>query len=218
MSIPRLKRYFVTGFLAIIPVAATVGVVIFCIRILNKVLGIPLSKLINIEGFLASCVDLVTGIMLALIVIIGTGYLAAKIGERGIFKWIEGFVAKVPIISSLYTSVKQLVDIVILNKTKGSFTQVVLVEYPRKGIYSVGFVTSKVNPEMESLTKRRLLNLYVPTALNIASGFLIIVPEEDVIPLNISVEEGLKLVISGGIIVPKEQNLHSSQRVDQNHS
>ncbi|MBU1261853.1 DUF502 domain-containing protein, partial [bacterium] len=192
----RFKRYFITGLIAIIPIAATLAVVAFCFSILNKLLSMPFSKLFPIkESFLASCIDLSAGILLAILLLITIGYITEKIGKRGIFRWAEGMVKKLPVISYLYTSVKQLVELVNLNKSEGGFIQMVLVEYPRKGIYSLGFVTSKVNPKIASAVNMELINVYLPFALALAQGILIIVPKKDVIGLDISVEEGYKLVV-----------------------
>ncbi|MEK9149665.1 MAG: DUF502 domain-containing protein [Candidatus Desantisbacteria bacterium] len=201
----KAKRYFITGLIAIIPIAATIAVVAFSLSILNKILSMPFSKLFRIkEGFLANSFDLLTGIFLAVLLLITTGYITERVGKRGVFRWAEGIVKRLPVISYLYTSVKQLVELVNLNKQEGGFIQVVLVEYPRKGVYSIGLVTSKVNPKMELAVNKELINVYLPFALALAQGILIVVPKEDVIPLDISVEEGYKLVVSGGIIVPKD--------------
>ena len=173
--------------------------------ILNKILSMPFSKLFPIkEGFLASCIDLSAGMFLAIFLLITIGYITERVGKRGVFRWAEGMVKKLPVINYLYTSVKQLVELVNLNKQEGGFIQVVLVEYPRKGIYSIGFVTSKVNPKIASAVNMELINVYLPFALALAQGILIVVPKNDVIGLDISVEEGYKLVVSGGIIVPKD--------------
>jgi uncharacterized membrane protein len=200
----RMKRYFVTGLIAIIPIAATIAVVAFSLSILNKILSMPFSNLFKIqEGVLANAFDFLSGIFLAVFLLIITGYVTERIGKRGVFRWAEEMVEKLPVISYLYTSVRQLVELVNLNKKEGGFIQVVLVEYPRKGIYSIGLVTSKVNPKMELAVNMELVNVYLPFALALAQGILIVVPKKDVIPLDISVEEGYKLVVSGGIIVPK---------------
>ena len=196
------KRYFITGLIAIIPIAATIAVAVFFLSVLNKTLSMPFSKLFKIkEGFLASSFDFLTGIFLAVLLLITTGYVTERVGKRGVFRWAEGMVKKLPVISYFYASVKQLVELINLNKAKGGFIQVVLVEYPRKGVYSLGFVTSEANPKIESAINMELVNVYLPFALALTQGILIIVPKKDVTVLDISVEEGYKLVVSGGIII-----------------
>ncbi|MDI6751593.1 MAG: DUF502 domain-containing protein [bacterium] len=200
----KAKRYFITGLIAVIPIAATIAVVAFSLSILNRFLSMPFSKIFKVkEGFLTNSFDFFAGIFLAVLLLIIIGYITERVGKRGIFRWAEGMVKNLPVISHLYTSVKQLVELVNLNKQEGGFIRVVLVEYPRKGIYSIGLVTSKVNQKMESAVNKELINVYLPFALALAQGILIIVQKEDVIPLDISVEEGYKLVVSGGVIVPK---------------
>jgi uncharacterized membrane protein len=182
-------------------------------RILYKTLGEPfyvlVEKLLHIEIsgiwlILFNILGTVLGLICVLGVIILIGILTASILGRTFFVWLETFLVRVPLVSNFYAGVKQLVEI-LFSKGKSSFTRVVLVEYPRKGVYSIGFVTAEKSPVLSDITDEEMVNIYLPTALNIASGFMIIAPVKDTIPLDISIEEGLKLVISGGFITPSSQ-------------
>ncbi|MDI6781913.1 MAG: DUF502 domain-containing protein [bacterium] len=204
----QLKAYFITGFLTIVPVMATIFLITIAMKILIKLLGSPFLFLLEtlfhmkISGMwllLFDVLGIVCGIFCVLIIITLIGILTANIFGRTIFVWFETFLVKLPLISNFYGAIKQLMEI-LFSKGKNSFTKVVLVEYPRKGVFSVGFVTAEDNQIVSPITGQKMINVYLPTALNIASGFMIIIPAKDVIPLEISVEDGLKLVISGGFI------------------
>ncbi|MEK7172484.1 MAG: DUF502 domain-containing protein [Patescibacteria group bacterium] len=204
----QLKAYFITGFLTIVPVMATIFLMTIAMKILIKLLGSPFLFLLEtlfhmkISGawlLLFDVLGIVCGIFCVLVIITLIGILTANIFGRTIFVWFETFLVKLPLISNFYGAIKQLMEI-LFSKGKNSFTRVVLVEYPRKGVFSVGFITAEDNQIVGHITGEKMVNIYLPTALNIASGFMLIVPVKDVIPLEISVEDGLKLVISGGFI------------------
>lgn len=126
---------------------------------------------------------------------------------RRLIKLGETILSKLPIVNIIYNSVKQFMEAIFLRR-KSSFTQVVLIEYPRKGIYSVGFVTGNSKNRIQDATNEDLINIFVPTTPNPTSGMLILISKNSIIPLNISIEEGLKFVISGGIISPKEKEVN----------
>lgn len=207
----QLKAYFITGFLTIVPVMATIFLATIAMKLLAKLLGSPFLFLletlfqIKITGawqlLLFDALGIVCGILCVLIIITLIGILTANIFGRTIFVWFETFLINLPLISNFYGAIKQLMEI-LFSKGKNSFTRVVLVEYPRKGVFSVGFITAEDNQTIGAITKEKMVNIYLPTALNIASGFMLIVPAKEIIQLDISVEDGLKLVISGGFISP----------------
>ncbi|MBU0701067.1 DUF502 domain-containing protein [bacterium] len=210
----QLKAYFITGFLTIVPVMATIFLMTIAMKILLKLLSSPFLFLletffhVKISGawlILFDVMGIGFGILCVLIIITLIGILTANIFGRTIFVWFETFLIKLPLISNFYGAIKQLMEI-LFSKGKNSFTRVVLVEYPRKGVFSVGFITAENNQTIGVITGERMVNIYLPTALNIASGFMLIVPAKDIIPLEISVEDGLKLVISGGFISPEVAN------------
>lgn len=204
----QLKAYFIAGFITIVPVMAAVFLVTIAMKLLFKFFGSPFLFLlqtlfhINISGnwlILFDILGILCGTICVLIIITIIGMLVASILGQTLFVWFETFLIKVPFISNFYGAIKQLMEI-LFSTGKSSFTRVVLVEYPRKGVYSVGFVTAEDNLSISNMLGEKMTNLYIPTALNIASGFMIIVPAKDIVPLEISVEDGLKLVISGGFI------------------
>lgn len=196
-----IKRYFIAGLLTIIPVAVTVYLIFLLIKGVYKLSTLPLKTVIK-EGVLIAPLLSLFSIFAAIIMVCAVGMFATNIiGRRLIESW-ETLLKKVPLIRSVYTGVKELLQVIFLERSS-SFKKVVLVQYPRKGLWCIGFVTSEAF-YMKEHTKKKTLTLFIPTTPNPTSGFFIIVPEEDVTPLDISVEEGLKLVVSGGLIRPTE--------------
>src|SRR4030095_1664121 len=114
---------------------------------------------------------------------------------------VEAILNRLPVIRSLYGAIKQIMETVLANKS-AAFRECVLIEYPRKGIWTVGFITGNTKGEGEERSAEKLINVFVPTTPNPASGFLLFVPEQDVIRLKMPIEDGLKLVVSGGIVTP----------------
>ncbi len=139
---------------------------------------------------------------LALVLIAAVGRATRYyVGKRVIF-WMDQLLRRVPLLNKIYTTIQQ-VNEAFTSSTRSSFKQVVLIQYPRQGIYSIGFLTSEELPEPEQRVGRALDGIFVPTTPNPTSGFLVMVPDEDVIRLNMSVADGIKYVISLGSIVPQ---------------
>lgn len=204
----HLRTYFVTGFLTIVPVMATVFLMTIVMKILLNFPGKPflflLETLFHIKFsaswlILFNLLSIICGILCVLIIITLIGLLIANILGRTLFLWFETFLVKVPVISNFYGAIKQLMEI-LFSTGKGSFNRVILVEYPRKGVYAIGFVTAEDNLLIGNITCEKMVNVYLSAAFCIASGFMIVVPAKDIIPLEMSVEDGLKLVISAGVI------------------
>lgn len=197
----KLKAYFFTGLFTALPVMATLLVAWFILKFVIKLLTLPLSPFLEtgIPGI--KLIVPLAGLIITVMAISLIGLLMASLIGKSIVAWFEEFINRLPLVGNLYVGFKQLFEVLFLN-SKRSFSRVVAVEYPCQGIYSIGFVTNEVNKRIGDVVDKELINIYVPTALNIASGLFIMVPKENVIPLNMSIEDGLKLVISGGFITP----------------
>jgi uncharacterized membrane protein len=141
------------------------------------------------------------GLIGVLILIFLAGIITRNVFGKKILHGVEKCLVKIPIARNIYLASKQITQI-ISQHPKQMFVKAVLIEYPRKGLYVIGFITSpsavKINEQGE-----KLLNIFIPTTPNPTSGFLLLVPEKEIIPLPISVEEGIKLIVSGGIITPE---------------
>lgn len=199
----KLKKYFLTGLLVVVPITMTLLVVRWLFRFINSLLITILPEVLRPEvlyGIPVPGISLVATLLLILLV----GILAANIFGRSLVTFSEELVDRIPFVKGIYTLFKQVADTV-LKRDHGAFRKVVLIEYPRKGIWSVAFVTGKSSGEVQRVTAEDLVNVFVPTTPNPTSGFYVLVPEKDLIVLKMTVEEAFKLIISGGMVTPPEK-------------
>ncbi|HBI23694.1 MAG TPA: hypothetical protein DDX84_05750 [Nitrospiraceae bacterium] len=190
----HLKRYFITGLLVIIPIWGTYLVLSTLLKFLEGFLG---DFLKNFDRFYVPGM----GIASLIILIFLTGFFATNyIGRKVVSSW-ERLMTKVPLVRNVYTVIKHVVDTVSL-QGKDQFRGVVLVEFPRKGTYSMGFVTGITKGEVQDITEEKVLNVFIPTTPNPTTGYFVFVPEGDVMQLSMSVEDGMKMIISGGLYTP----------------
>jgi len=146
------------------------------------------------------------GFILVVILVFVVGLLTRNLVGRKIVQFGENIVDRIPLVRVLYAGVKQLLEPLFLQKTN-AFKRVALIEYPRRGAYVIGFITGESKGELQNKTSKNMLNVFVPTTPNPTSGFYILIPEDEVILLNMSVEDAFKLIISGGIVSPPEKKL-----------
>lgn len=182
----QLKKSFFTGLLVVIPISATIYILIFLIGVLNNLL--PFHFL-----------PYGTGVILTIILITLIGFMTTNLIGKRLIDTGEKFISSIPLVKNVYAAVKQISDAMLSSKGK-NFRRVVLIEYPRKGIYTLAFVTGVSRGEVQDKTKGNVINLFVPTTPNPTSGFYLMVPEADVINLDMSVEDAFKLLISGGMV------------------
>jgi len=202
----RIRNIFITGLLITLPIAFTIFIFNFLFKTLDNWLSPTITKLLIWAG--APIVEefripglgvIVTLIIIFLFGIVTRSFLGAKLVQLG-----EMIVDRIPVVRSIYTGAKQIVTTIAHADTK-AFRKVVLLEFPRKGLYSMGFITSDNRGEVQALTQENVVNVFVPTTPNPTSGFLIFAPKEEVIELTMTVEEGIKFIISCGIVTPKHQ-------------
>ena len=194
-----LKKYIIAGLLVWLPFAATVVIVKLLIDLLDKTILLlppewhPVALLgFSIPGF---------GIILALSILLLTGMLAANLfGRRFVEIW-ERILNKIPLVRSIYSSIKQISN-TIFDPSGKSFRKVVMLQYPRKGLWSIGFLTNdNVGDEMSAVDDR-LVAVFIPTTPNPTSGFIIMTRNDEITELDMGVEEGFKFIISMGVIIP----------------
>lgn len=195
-----IRRWFMAGLLFWIPVGATVLVIRFLIGLLDASL-VLLPPALRPDAWLAQPLPIV-GAVLSIVIIILTGALVANFLGRKLLAWGEQIVSRIPLVRSLYTGIKKAAE-TILSDTGESFRQVLLIEYPRKGIWTIAFQTGTPLGEVQELTADEVITVFVPTTPNPTSGFIVLVPRKDVIPMKMSVEEGLRLIISLGVVTPE---------------
>jgi len=205
--VKRLRRYLVAGLLVWIPLGITILLISFAVRQMDKSLGLIPAKYqpsvllqqlfmtqdpVQIPGL---------GVIFILLVVLLTGVFVANfIGRAFVGGW-ESLMHRVPIVRSIYSGAKNFAEIVFSDSSR-SFKNVLLIEYPRKGIYSLAFQTSEYLGEVQARTGEEVVGCFVPTTPNPTSGFIIMVPRRDVTVLDMEVDEALKMIISLGVVVP----------------
>ena len=201
----RLRDNFIAGIAVILPAAVTLWLLFMVYHAVNDSVLDPLIKYFRpyFTGiyFEYAARTVVFLVLLLLVVLIG---LATRIiFIRKIFSSGEKIFFKIPMIGKVYVAIKQMSKVFIGDR-KGVFKTPVLVEYPRRGVYSIAFLTSDAKGEIQRKINKKLVNVFVPTTPNPTSGILLLTPEDEIMPLNMSVEEAMKLVISGGVVAPEE--------------
>ena len=141
------------------------------------------------------------GLVLAIILIMVTGILVKNYIGRRVVDFGEYILSGIPLVRPVYAAVKQVIQ-AMFGDTPYAFKRAILIEYPRKGVWALAFVTGKTYGEIEEKTEKKMINVFLPTTPNPTSGFYLVIPEEDTIPLSISVEDAFKLLISGGVVEP----------------
>lgn len=195
----RLRRYFVAGLLVWLPLVATYLVLAFAIRLIDRTLLLLPAQYRpeNLIGFEIPGL----GVILTLALVIITGLIVANFfGRRLVSAW-ESLLSRIPLVRSVYGAVKQITASLFADASQ-SFREVVLVEYPRRGLWMLAFVTGDTPKQFQAVVGEDLINIYVPTTPNPTSGFYLMVPPRDIKRLNIPVEIGLKMILSAGVVNP----------------
>jgi uncharacterized membrane protein len=202
MSVRKsIKRYFITGLLIVVPLYLSVYVFILLVGFMDSLFDF-LPPFLRPETYLPFYVP-GTGIIITIIGIFVVGLLAANLLGRKLVDIGEKILARIPFLWTVYKGTKQFMETFFARQREG-FRRVVLIEYPRKGLFSIGFVTGKTMGEIQARTEQRMINLFIPTTPNPTSGYYIAIPEKDVIPLTMTVEDAFKVIMTAGMVVPQE--------------
>ena len=196
--IETIKRSFLAGIIVIIPIGLTVYVLraVFDMSLaVGGKIAEPLKRIVDdaFPGFdlLAS----ISGLLLVILTLIIIGFLARNVAGKRVVQWIDNLFKRIPLISMVYTTTKQIIES-FSGGRENSFSKVVFVEYPRKGVWTLGFVTK----ETKNDNNQKFYNLFVPTTPNPTSGFFLIIPIDDVKETDINVEEGFQMIVSSGMV------------------
>jgi uncharacterized membrane protein len=199
--IKKIRKIFVRGIFSILPLAVTIYVILFFLNILENSIGKFINEMIGLglrkTDFKIPAIGLIVSILLVFL----SGFIVTNFIGANFFAKIEKFLHRIPIVPKIYFGIKQIVEAFSLQGSQ-LFSKVAIVEYPRKGIYAIGFVTGDTKGEIKSKTNKKLINIFIPTTPNPTSGMLVFIPEEDVEYLEMSVEDGLKLIVSAGVVIP----------------
>ena len=202
----KFRRFFLTGLLVTAPIIITIYVTWLVITFIDVKVANLLPEYLDFRKALPFQIPGL-GLLIVIFVITLIGAITPGLIGRNLLKLGEMILFKTPVIRTVYSSIKQIMETVMSTNSK-SFKEVVLVEYPRKDIWVIAFVTSSVKGEIDNkIKKSKLVSIFVPTTPNPTSGFLLFVAQKDLIYLDMPVEQAVKLVISGGIVSPKQKKL-----------
>lgn len=194
----KLKRYFIAGLLTILPIFLTAYFLFIIFTLIDNIIGRIINSYLK-SAFGFSIPGL--GFIVAILIILLIGFVVSHLVSKSAFPFIERLFLKLPGVRQIYPPIKQIISF-IFSKEKDVFKKVVLVEYPSKGIWSVGFMTNEGFREAQELTGQELVHVLIGSTPSPWSGFFILVPKNAVKFLKMSAEEGIKLIVSGGILKP----------------
>ena len=196
----KIRRYFFTGLAITAPLGITIYLSFIFINFVDNNVKNLVPYKYNPDNYLPFNIP-GTGLVVAIFSLIIIGFFTAGIFGRFFVNVGENLINKLPIIRSIYNALKQIFQ-TILGSSSKAFREVVVIQYPRKGLWAIAFITSETKGEVKNKLKNACVNVFLPTTPNPTSGFMLFVPKKDLIILDMNIEEGMKLVISGGIITP----------------
>jgi uncharacterized membrane protein len=198
----RVRGYFLAGILVAAPISITVYLTYIFFNFVDSTVAKILPKE-SYEGVYGTTTVPGIGILIAIVFFIFVGWFATNFFGRLFIRASEYVVNRMPIIRTLYNATKQIFETVMASKSQ-AFREPVMLEYPRVGVWSIGFITGRTEGEVQRITEEETINVFVPTTPNPTSGYLLFVPKKELKYLDMSVEEAIKLVVSAGIITPPD--------------
>ena len=192
----KFRNYFITGVAVLIPIGITIYLTLFIVKVSSRIL----PKELNPNHYLPYDIPGVE-IIISIFLITFIGWLSLSFIGKRLLKLFEDILKRIPILRTIYSAITQMTET--FTKSEGNTKNVVLVEYPRKGSWAVGFATKDNEGEISDKTKQNLVNVFVPTTPNPTSGFLLMFPKEEVIYLDMSFEEASRFIVSAGSSEPK---------------
>lgn len=198
----RLRAYFLAGVLVTAPIAITAYIAWWFISFIDNTVRPLIPAGYMPDYYLPFSVPGI-GVLVVILALTLIGAFAAGYVGRLMLRAGEGVVARMPVVRSVYGALKQIFETVLAKKSN-AFREVVMVEYPRHGLWSLGFITGTAHPEMQKVSAEEMVHVFIPCAPPTA-GYLIVAPRREVVVLNMTVEDGLKLVVSGGIVSPPDR-------------
>ena len=200
-----LKNDLIAGLLVVIPLATTIWLSIYLAKwAIDLFTRIPkqINPFDGLNPFLTNILNFSVGLAVPLLTILIIGLMARNIVGRWLLDFGEQFLQAIPLAGSVYKTLKQILE-TLLGDSKTKFRRVVIVEYPRKGVWTMGFVTGKVSPQLQTHLTQEAISVFIPTTPNPTSGWYAIIPQSEAIDIDISIEDAFKILISGGIVSPE---------------
>lgn len=199
----RLRAYLFAGVLVTAPIFITFYLAWLFVTFVDSKINPLIPAKYNPESYLPFAVPGL-GLVILIIGLMLVGALTAGFFGRLWMRFSERILSQMPVIRNVYSAVKQILETVLAQQSN-AFREAVLIEYPRRGMWAIGFLTGKTKGEVQNLTEEECINVFLPTTPNPTSGFLLFVPKKDLVPLSMTVEDAIKMVISGGIVTPPDE-------------
>tara|TARA_R110002072_G_scaffold27401_27_gene89108 strand:+ start:533 stop:1312 length:780 start_codon:yes stop_codon:yes gene_type:complete len=199
----HIRSYFLAGVLVTAPMGITFYISWLLIRWVDAQVTPLLPPAYNPETYLPFAIPGL-GLVIVFVVLTFIGWSTAGLLGRLWTRISEHFLGRMPVIRSVYAAVKQIIE-TILKQQSNAFREVVLFEYPRRGSWALGFITGQTQGEVQNLTTDDVVNVFLPTTPNPTSGYLLFIPKKELVILDMTVEEGIKMVVSGGIVTPPDR-------------
>ena len=213
----NLRKYLIAGLLVWLPLAATIFVIRLLITLMDRTILLipPEFRPENVLGFSIPGFGVIVGIFILLV----TGMFAANLFGRRLVTFWESILSRIPLVRSIYSSVKQVTETIFSDNNR-SFRKAVLVEFPRQGVWSVGFLSNRGMQKAIDATGQELISVFVSTTPNPTTGFIMMVPASEVIELDMTIEEAFKYIISMGVVVPdaESRNKLTKGKLAQNNT
>lgn len=212
----RIRAYFVAGILVTAPIGLTFYLVWLIIDFVDDRVVPLIPPNYNPETYLPEMLQPIglpgLGLLIAAFVLSLIGWLAAGVMGRVLLRWGETILARMPVVRNLYSAIKQILETVLAQQSQ-AFREVVLFEYPRRGCWAMGFITGSTIGEVQALTEDDVVNVFLPTTPNPTSGYLLFVPKRELVILSMTVEEGIKMIVSGGIVTPPDRRSDQQKKI-----
>lgn len=198
-----MKSYFITGLLVLVPLCITIWVLSTLIGLMDQsLLLLPVTWRPEAQfGYQIPGI----GAILTLLIVFGTGVIATNFFGKRLIEFWEALLARVPVVKSIYYSVKQVSD-TLFSDSGQAFRKALLVQYPRQGSWTIGFLTGQPGGDVANHLQGEYVSVYIPTTPNPTSGFFLMMPAADVVELDMSVDEALKYIISMGVVAPASKS------------
>lgn len=206
----KFRGSFFAGILVTVPIVLTVYLVWILVNSVDNMVASVLPHQWNPNTYLPFDVPGL-GLIIFFVAMVIIGAVTASFMGRFFHRRFERILNRLPVVRGIYSAIKQIMDTVFSQRSQ-AFREAVLVEYPRRGLWTIAFITGKTKGEVKNLHEDEIINIYVPTTPNPTSGFLLFVPKSEIIPLSMSVDEALKMVISTGIVTPTDRRLETDRR------
>ena len=206
----KFRNAFLTGLIIFLPLGTTIFVLNFLLGMFQEP-ATDLARQLGLEAerfFFGEYLLAILGLAIGVLALTALGFLSNYVLGKFFISTAEKFLGKVPFLNTVYRSAKQIVQ-TFGRENRAVFKEVVLIEYPRSGCYVLGFVTCEASSEIDQAMDRKLTNVFVPTTPNPTSGFLLLLPREEIISLDLSVGDGMKMLISGGAVSPSAKAFDS---------